>query len=264
MTTYIVSDHQIAEPKANGKVITISDFNDLFPNAFEYSSSLFSENNVYIDVNVIDSDEFIAFQEAAAPVTFFYDTGIKPTFWVDSIQDWTPKSVYRKEKLARANNIFHKLILDRSLKFFILPLIGSFVLQFLSAAMLQGGRRASLVDVIIMFAAVLLLLYSMIGFTIVILRKGATTSKDVAEKVGRRCLSCKKWGSLKKTRLEVLSTKSISVKRELSTRSKYDGKVVSTSEQYIPGTRTYIRQWYKCKNCGNDCYFDSSQDTANL
>ena len=57
--------------------------------------------------------------------------------------------------------------------------------------------------------------------------------------------------------------KDISVLTEVKKRNK-DGEVIGTTEQYIPGTRTFYRETYKCKGCGEISYGTYSKDRKNL
>ena len=64
-----------------------------------------------------------------------------------------------------------------------------------------------------------------------------------------RCGKCKKLLAMKKHETKLVGSSDIHIKTELQNRSAYDGRVISTSEQYIPGTRYDYETIFVCKNC---------------
>lgn len=79
-----------------------------------------------------------------------------------------------------------------------------------------------------------------------------------------RCDECKKLLALKKTGVECIGHKAISVQVENKVRSEYSGEVVQRSEQYIPGTRRYYEATYKCKYCNAEYSVKYSEDSADI
>ena len=78
-----------------------------------------------------------------------------------------------------------------------------------------------------------------------------------------KCPHCKKRFGLVKISEEITRTEDISVLTEVKNRNK-NGEVIGTTEQYIPGTRTFYRETYKCKGCGEISYGTYSKDRKNL
>lgn len=79
-----------------------------------------------------------------------------------------------------------------------------------------------------------------------------------------RCRECKKLNAMKKTKTRLISSGDIHVKMELKNRSAYDGRVLSTSEQYVPGKRTNYETVYTCKYCGAEKSIYRTSEHANL
>lgn len=105
----------------------------------------------------------------------------------------------------------------------------------------NGFMKVYIIYMMICFAA--------IPFIIVYLRYG----------IKLRCRECKFFYMLKKERLEKYSEDNISIKVINENKNSY-GEVTSTREQYVPGTRVYYRQYYRCKLCGNIHYAPYSKE----
>lgn len=65
----------------------------------------------------------------------------------------------------------------------------------------------------------------------------------------RTCPSCKKYNALTKIREEIVSKENIAILEEIETRDE-TGKVIRTSQQYVPGVKVTYDEIYVCMNCG--------------
>ena len=79
----------------------------------------------------------------------------------------------------------------------------------------------------------------------------------------RRCSSCGKIFALKRIGEQSIHKENISVPIKNETKDEA-GKVVSTTTQYVPGTRETYDVIYKCKYCGCETRKRKTRDTANL
>ena len=68
--------------------------------------------------------------------------------------------------------------------------------------------------------------------------------------VSKQCPQCKKLG-LQRIEVEEIDRHTIKQKVKNVKRDS-DGKVVSTTEKYIPVTKIRYKITYKCKHCGNE------------
>lgn len=78
-----------------------------------------------------------------------------------------------------------------------------------------------------------------------------------------RCPICKRWAAVVRVNTELIGETKISVPVKTRTRNR-DGEVISTSEQYVPGSRYTYRHTYRCKYCGYEESRRSVQDCANI
>lgn len=60
-----------------------------------------------------------------------------------------------------------------------------------------------------------------------------------------------------------MGTKDIAVAVEAKTRNNA-GEVIGTTEQYVPGERTFYQVNYVCKNCGATCHSNYAKDKAHV
>lgn len=65
----------------------------------------------------------------------------------------------------------------------------------------------------------------------------------------RTCPSCKKINALTKIEEEIISKEDIAILEEIETRDE-TGKVIRTSQQYVPGVRVTYDEIYECVYCG--------------
>lgn len=63
-----------------------------------------------------------------------------------------------------------------------------------------------------------------------------------------RCPKCKRYSSFRYKGKQIINKENTSIRTEIKTRNN-KGEVVSTSEQYIPGTRYTYQKTAKCKYC---------------
>lgn len=66
--------------------------------------------------------------------------------------------------------------------------------------------------------------------------------------VFRKCPYCQQPYSLRKVCTKEVGSEAISVKKDIVMKNKY-GDETGTSEQYIPGTRSYYATVYVCQHC---------------
>lgn len=79
-----------------------------------------------------------------------------------------------------------------------------------------------------------------------------------------RCPSCGKWLKLEKFETEKIGVEDISVLRQVETKDFDTGRVTATTEQYIPGVRTFYKDFYECKHCGSVASRTYSTDRAKV
>lgn len=78
-----------------------------------------------------------------------------------------------------------------------------------------------------------------------------------------RCPICKRWAAVVRVNTELIGETKISVPVKTRTRNR-DGEVISTSEQYVPGSRYTYRDTYQCKYCGYEEKYQRTMDCANI
>ena len=71
----------------------------------------------------------------------------------------------------------------------------------------------------------------------------------VIVRIMRTCPSCKKINALTKIEEEIISKEDIAILEEIETRDE-TGKVIRTSQQYVPGVRVTYDEIYECVYCG--------------
>ncbi|MGX8834708.1 hypothetical protein ACWG0P_10890 [Amedibacillus sp. YH-ame6] len=70
----------------------------------------------------------------------------------------------------------------------------------------------------------------------------------VIVRVRFRCKKCKKYSAFRYKDRKVIDKNSTSIRTKINTRNN-KGEIISTSEQYIPGTRFTYQKTAKCKYC---------------
>lgn len=249
MTTYLISDHEFANPRASAQFLPTEQFLEIAS-----SDAGLSCESVYIDANVVDEDLYQTLKATGFAITYVRDKGHCPSFIEEPVEDWSPEKPSAKERLAQANGLLHRFVLDKQPRFFIAILIAAIVLCVVMSANYRS--LPNFIFILCEFACMALLAYGAMGLVLRTLYTGAA-------KIGGRCEKCQQWGAIKKGRKEVLGTEAISIKKTLENKNTR-GDVISTSEQYIPGTRTFYRQWYLCSKCGHESYKDSCRDVASV
>ncbi|WP_296010004.1 hypothetical protein [uncultured Adlercreutzia sp.] len=256
MTSYLVSDHEFASPKVDATYMPLGKF-------LEEATSdegLFYDA-VYIDANSIDSELYSMILESDPNVVFVRDKPDSPDFVTVQVEDWSPQKATFGDRLSQANGLLHKFVLDKSLVFFVVVFVIAVVIACTFGAYYQS--LPMIVALVIELFALVLLIYSMGGLVINFLYRMFKGGKQLTENVGGKCQKCQKWGAVKKSTQEILGTEAIQIKQKMEQKNNR-GEVISTYEQYIPGTRTFIRQWYVCKECGTRSYRDFHTDTPNI
>lgn len=248
MTSYLVSDHEFASPQATATFLPL----DQFLRQATSEEGLTCDT-IFVDFNAIDEEVYGMLIEADADIKFVRDQKSTPEFVAAEVEDWSAKAS-AKERLSQANGLFHKFVLDKRPGFFIAILIATVALMLVVS--MNYRALPSIVFIIVSFATIILFVYGIGGLVL-------RTIYAAAAKVGGRCDQCQQWGAVKKGRKEVLGTEAISIKKTLENKNTR-GEVISTSEQYIPGTRTFYRQWYLCSKCGHESYKDSYRDVASV
>lgn len=99
---------------------------------------------------------------------------------------------------------------------------------------------------------------SLIGWTIIIV-----VSIILWKRFRTRCPICKHWAAVAMVNTELIGETKISVPVKTHTRNR-NGEIISTSEQYVPGSRYTYRHTYRCKYCGYEESRRSVQDCAKI
>lgn len=259
MSTYIIAARKPDNPPVDGECITMKDF--LRRIASEES---IPADVVYIDVAILHESEYRQLQAVDSlqdsAVRFYRTHGTIPDFIEAEVEDWSASKPDIRAKLSRA---MHLLFFDRRYLYFVVVMIAGLVLMEVTYALYHSyvsNNHPALLIVTAPIALVALfffiaMCYGAIGILVRLIY-------GFAAHMAGECPLCGKLGTTK-TSTQTMGTQSISIKKELQ-RKNSRGEVIGTDEQYIPGTRTFYRTWYRCKQCGREFHRDTFSDHAHV